>query len=436
MAAAVDGTYVAGFLGMRGTGDWSNEERPKRFREGMLYMYPNGKMPITGIMSMGRSERINAPEYKWFSKNLAIQGGAVTATYKEAALSNAYTSEAGTVGLDVYAKVAEAVTGHFRVGHTVVLVVKQSSTGGDNSKTCFGKVVAKNENGANSWIKVKLRATCAASIIGSANYIDIVGSANPEGGTIPDAISYDPSKYTGYTQIFRTPLDITRTMRRTKMRTGDVYKEAKREALLYHGIELEMATLLGSPSEVTGSNGKPERTTGGIIDFISTNKSDNMLYFPDETAKWKAIGEDWLDEKLEVLFRYGDTQKLAVCGSGAMLGITQLVKLSGQFSLTAATAAYGISVYRWITPFGEILLKTHPLYSFKPYLRNSITLFEPSNMKFNYIDDTHFKADTGEREAGQVAYDGTKEEFLTEGGYEFHFPETMMHLSGVGVDGV
>jgi hypothetical protein len=426
------GTYVSGFLGMRGTGDWSNEERPKSFREGMLYLYPNGRMPITGIMSKGRSERVTDPEFKWFSKNLAAQGGAVTQTYEDAALSNTFAAgEAGAVGDIVYAKCAEAVTNHFRIGHTAVLMDYSASP-----LWAFGKVIGKDANGASSYVAVKLRTAAAAGVLDGVNYIDIVGSSNPEGANIPEAISYDPDKYNGYTQIFRTPLNLTRTQRKTRMRTGDVYKEAKREAMLYHGIEMEMATVLGEASEVTGDNNKPERTTQGIISFVNEHNSSNVIYYPSTTGlTWKAGGEDWFDEKLEVLFRYGRSEKFAVCGGAAMLGITKLIKLSGNFELTSETGAYGIKVYRWITPFGEILLKTHPLYNFKPYLRDCITIFEPQNMRFKYIDDTHFKKDDGEKRAGYTGYDGTKEEFLTEGGYEFHFPETMMHLQGIGVDG-
>ena len=104
-----------------------------------------------------------------------------------------------------------------------------------------------------------------------ADTVLIVGNINAEGASIPDAISYDPVKYNNYTQIFRTPLEITRTARKTRLRTGDPYKEMKREALELHSIELEKAFFFGVSSENTGSNGKPERTTQGCIDFISTN---------------------------------------------------------------------------------------------------------------------------------------------------------------------
>ena len=55
---------MGAFLGMRGTGDWVADQRPKDFRELILYLYPNGKMPLTGIMSKQRSEATTDPEFE------------------------------------------------------------------------------------------------------------------------------------------------------------------------------------------------------------------------------------------------------------------------------------------------------------------------------------------------------------------------------------
>lgn len=422
---------MAGFLGMTGTGRWSNEERPKRFREGLLLLFPNGDMPITAISSKGRSRKVDDPEFKWFSKNLETQGGAVTATYHDAALSDDWSSaESGSVGDLVYAKVTAAIVSHFRPGHIALLIDAD-----DDTKKSFGKVESVSANGASSYVAVRLRTTSATGYLNACDYIDIIGSAHEEGANIPQAISYDPAKFNNYTQIFRTPLDITRTQRLTRMRTGDQYKEQKREALLYHGTELEMATIFGEKTEVTGDNGHKERTTQGMVSFINENISDNIVDHRDEALTWLQGGEAWLDEKLEQLFRFGRDRKLAVCGSGALLGIMKLVKQGGDFQLTATTGAYGVKVVRWVTPFGEIMLKRHPLFTYKSYQRNTMLLFEPENIQFSYISDTHFKADDGQNRAGYLGYDGTKEEYLTEAGYEFHFPETMMYMTGVGQDG-
>lgn len=424
---------VTGFLGLRGTGDWSGDERPKKYRLGILKLFPNGDAPLTALQSKGRSQKVDDPEFSYFSKLLAAQSGTCAGVYKETTLSNQYASgNSATAGTTVYAQMAAAVSNHFRIGHTVILIDKD-----DDTKTSFGRVTAKDTNGASSYVAVKLLAASATGYLNAVDTIDIVGNANAEGAPAPEAISYDATKFTNLTQIFRTPLDITRTQRKTRLRTGDAYLEAKREALLYHGVEMEQAAFFGEKTEGVGANGKPIRTTQGIVSFIRENAEDNDLNFStSESLTWLQGGEDWIDESLEQVFRYGRDQKMAFCGSGALLGIMKLVKQSGNFELTSSTLAYGIQVNRWTTPFGEILLKRHPLFTFKTHRTNSVVIYEPQNVQFSYIDDTHFKKDTGEREGGYQAYDGTKEEFLTEAGYEWHFPETMMYMAGVGVDGV
>jgi hypothetical protein len=37
--------------GLRGTGDWGTDERPKNFREMILWLNPNGTAPIFALSS-------------------------------------------------------------------------------------------------------------------------------------------------------------------------------------------------------------------------------------------------------------------------------------------------------------------------------------------------------------------------------------------------
>lgn len=424
------------FLGMVGTGEWDNEERPKRFRQGILKLFPNGKMPLTAISSMGRSERADDPEFKWYSKDLALQGGDLTGVFNDPALGSGaeYTTGTASIGTVVHCKVSLATAGHFRAGHSVVLVKKTNI-----ANAVWGYVTEVYKNGASSRISVRLITAATASQLdvgetAGVDYIDIIGNANEEGSAIPDSVNYKASKFSNYTQIFRTPVSITRTQRRTRMRTGDVYTEQLREALQYHGIEMEKACLFGQKYEDT-SGEEVMRFTQGLVPFIQEHNSGNVVsYTTDSTLAWRQGGEDWLDEKLEVLFRYGREEKMAFCGAKALMGINKIVKQNSFHTLTPTKAAYGVNVMEWVTPVGRIFVKTHPLYTQQERLHNSITIFEPENKRWMYIDDTHFKRDDTEKKAGFQAIDGTKEEYLTEGGYEWHFPETMMHMSAVGLD--
>jgi hypothetical protein len=433
---------MSGFLGMRGNGDWATDQRPKNWRETILFLYPNGSMPLTAIMSKMKSEKTDDPQFYWWTKLLPTQAATVTGVYTDTTLVTAYTS-GGVTGSVVYLKMAAADIIHFRVGHTVVM--RDAS---DFTVDVVGKVTTRTANGASSYIGVKLLEADDNSSyshdLSDCDKVMVIGNVNAEGAAMPSSIAYDPDKLYNYTQIFRTPLSITRTARRTKLRTGDQYKEAKREALELHGIEMEKAFLFGIPYEGTGDNGKPERTTEGLITCIRSNNSGNVADFQlDATYHGKnwlddGGGDEFLSEYLEQVFRYGRQEKLAVCGTGALLGINRLAQAGSHFTMTSATKAYGINVTEWVTPFGKIYLKTHPLFNIESTLRNSMLLFEPENCVYRYIDDTNFYAESekGAAAAGTNGgrIDGTQEEFLTEAGLEYHHPYTAAFLNGVGLN--
>lgn len=428
------------FLGMRGNGDWVADQRPKNWRETILFLYPNGSMPLTAIMSKMKNQKTDDPEYYWWTKSLATQRAAITGVYTDAILMTAYTS-GGVVGSVLYIKMLEADVAQFRVGHQVLL--RDAS---DYAVDVNAKVIGRQAAGASSYLQIKLLEAddnSASHDLSDADVCMIIGNINAEGAAMPSSIAYDPVKYYNYTQIFRTPLSITRTARATKLRTGDQYKEAKREALELHGIEQEKAYLFGVATETTGDNGKPERTTEGIITHLRQNVPANVNDFTLNSSysgkMWldDGGGEDWLDAYLETVFRYGKNEKLAICGSGTLLGLNKLAKAGAHMTLTSSTKSYGIKVTEWITPFGTINLMTHPLFSMEVTLRYAMLILEPSNLNYRFIDDTQFY---GEGEAKQAApgtnggrIDGTQEEFLTEAGLEYHHPTTSLFLNGVGL---
>jgi len=307
-----------------------------------------------------------------------------------------------------------------------------------------GKVTDITEAGAASVIHVKLLeadgAAGFASDLSACDYVKKIGSMNPEGGTIPNALSYQPVKLTNYTQIFRTPVSITRTARKTHLRTGNGYQELRREALQLHMVSIEEALFWGIATENTGSNGEPERTTGGIVDFIANNASDNVFDFVNNSEAayasktWEQGGEEWLNEKLEIMFRYGSSERLCYCGSGALLGLNKLAALSGNIQLQTGAGQFGIAVRSWVTPFGTIHLKNHPLFTQDATTRNRMIAVSPEYLGERVIDNTFYKKDDGERKAGTVGFDGVKEEWLTEIGLQLDHPHAFADFDGVGKD--
>lgn len=427
------------FLGMRGTGDWVADQRPRNWREQVMKLYPNGMAPLTAILSMMPSERVDDPQFYWWTQEQSAVMGAVTGIFTLPDLSVAYVA-GGVAGDTVYVQVTTTLADRIRAGHQILL--RDAS---DYRVDVNGKVLDVARGAVVSVLSVRLLEDDDNSPdhdLSDCDNFKIIGNINPEGGEMPDAIALNPTKVYNYTQIFRTPLSITRTARKTKLRTGDAYQKMKAEALEMHSWEMELAYLWGIRTENIGDNGKPERTTMGVINFIRqympANCDDYTLNANYAGQDWTVGGEIWLKAMLEQIFRYGAEEKLCLCGSGFLLGIDSLAMTSGQINLAPAQKTYGMQIRTWLTPFGAIHMKTHPLFSFDATTRNMGLIIEPKELNYKYIDDTQFYGEGSQKSHpegyGQRRIDGTNEEFLTECGLEFGWPQKCAVLNGVGLD--
>jgi hypothetical protein len=427
-----------GFLGMRATGDWPSNVEPENFRMGLLLFFPNGKAPLTAINSAMGSEVATSHTIHWFTKTLATQRATGTAgafVYDDSALSVAYSAASGVAGTVVFVKMTLAQSGHFRTGQTVLL-----RDADDYRADTHGRVVDVVQNGASSYVSVQLREADQQDLA-TADTILVIGNSNTEGGTIPEALSYDQEEFTNIQQIFRTPLDISGSDIVEENRTGDPYMELKREALQYHGIELEKSTVHGLQFKDVGPNGKRLWEMDGIISVINTNAAANVNDYTLNTdysgQAWIDGGDDWLDEFVYQIFDFGDdSEKLGLVGREALRGINRLAKSHGIINLTPETTKFGMKVVRWSTPVGDIFLKTHPLFSFEATDQNTLLIIEPKLLKSRPKKgrDTHFRPDILYTKGGYTAVDGKKEEWLTEMSLEYHNPLAEGILRGVGKD--
>ncbi len=426
-------------MGMRSTASFETPHiRPKNYRETILRLWPNGDAPLTAILGYGKSRKTDDPHYYWFEKELPQQQADAEAVDKG---GSSYTG-GGSKGDSLVFTTSANEAREFRAGHIVEVREKDAYT-----SALIGRVTVVNPNGDNSTITVTMMEDDPTSSGGDLDFVRVVGNSNPEGGMIPDSVHYNQFRREGLTQIFRTPLDITRTARKTRLRGPEAYPEMVRDALELHSIEMEKGFLYGVMDEWTGVNGQPERTTEGLFASIKNYSGDNgtstnnqVWDFTDETdtyfvdKSWLDVGKYWLDLQLEKVFRYGRTSKMALCDNSSILAINRLAEIYGEFRLTVGQTKFGMQITEWQTPFGLIYLKSHPLLVHSGLDDGMMCIFEPENIAESYIDQTMKKKDDGEKKAGHTAIDGIKEEFLTETGFEYHQARTGALLYGVGKD--
>jgi hypothetical protein len=204
---------------------------------------------------------------------------------------------------------------------------------------------------------------------------------------------------------------------------------------------MELSFIFGIRTEKVGTNGKPERTTMGVINFVRQYAPLNCVDYTFDPAyagfTWLQGGDDWLNDSLERLFRYGSSERLCLCGSGALIGIQKLAKSHGWMPLAPVPKTYGMDVRQWVTPFGVVNFKTHPLFSYDATTRFMMLLLEPKELQFKFVDDTTFYSESSQKAHpegyGAGRKDGTDEEYLTEAGLEFGLPQKCGVFNGVGL---
>lgn len=427
---------VTGLRGSTSFGaDASYTRRPENWREMILALYPNGAMPLTALTALMKSQSTDDPIFHWFEKEMPSQVVTVTGVYSDA-LSTAWTAASKSQGADVWVKMSAADVSNFKLGHIIRVTAPTSGVLASNTFEVLINATP-TVNGASSYVTGKLISATFTSLASSSyTSATAAGTAYPEGDTMGVSIAYDPTEVSNYTQIFRNSLEATRTAKKTRLRTGDQIAQAKKEALELHGIEMERRFLLGGPKYVTtGSNGQPLRITGGVAGFISTNKWDFRAATLVGSTTWAASAADaqknynWLMVQLEQIFRYGNDTKMGFCGSGVLLAIQQLIAMmaSTQVTVSDTTMAYGFKVAKLSCPFGELLLKNHPLMTQDAALRYNMTILDTEQIIYRYVDDTKYLPN---RQANDL--DGEKSEYLTECGLELHFEKAHAILNGLG----
>jgi len=433
---------MAAFLGMRGTGDWATNEYPESWRQKVAYLYPNGKVPLTAVLGMMKSGgRLTGPVHNWWTEELPVNAGAVTSIYEDTNLATEYSAaDDAAAGTTLYAKVAEATADYFRAGNQIVL-----RNVGDVTDDIVAKVTAVTKNGASSSIAFKTLQDDGdgTNDLSECDRVMLVGDINSEGGQSPDAVMFNPTQYTNYTQIFKTSIELTGTALATAVRTSTAkgkLADERKKAFERHQIKREWARIFGYPTTGTGSNGKPERSMGGILYFLRTYNSDNITDYrllTDSTYSgktWVEAGEEFIDNYLETLFTYADDDVLCLCGNAVLSAIGKLSKYGGNIQLKPTDIGYGIKTHTWYSNHGTIHFKVHPLFSYESSMTRSALFLQPKNVKILPLRDTKHMRDKSMDESTFEKLDGIHEEWRTEETMELDFPQTFMFLDGFGSD--
>ena len=150
------------FLGMRGTNDWVAGQRPLNWRQQIMYLYPNGMAPLTAILSMMGSKKVDDPNFNWWTQEQSVVAGDVDNVYDDAGLTTAYTVNPG-INTTIFVVITTVLGNRVREGHQILL--RDAS---DYSLDVVGKVTGVTRGGVNTTLAVlMLEADDNSSIAGT-----------------------------------------------------------------------------------------------------------------------------------------------------------------------------------------------------------------------------------------------------------------------------
>ena len=391
---------MAAIQGMRGTGEFGTDFRPKNYRELHTLLEPNGNAPLNSLLSMGSSESTDDPEYKNFRDELPDR----TLTVNGAIAS---TSTA-TIVIDAADDNKYAIKG--------AIVINQTT----------GEVMQATADTASTSLAVTRNIGGTSHQIADNAVLFISGYAAAEGGTSPTAISFDASVVSNYTQIFRTAFQVSNTLSSTYLRTGDKMDESMTKALKLHMSDIERAMFFGYKHEANGSTSAPTRYTGGLVNSLTNVVDITTSYASYGGASAGKMSEEGFDSLLmSTVFKYGSNQKIAFVGETVANQLQQMGK--DRWKPTVVEGSYGVNLIRYTTFAGDLMVHLHPQFRQLDHMKNAMVIVDFPYLSYRYLEgrDTSLLENRQSPDA-----DSVKHEYLTECGLELLQDKVHAYIKG------
>jgi hypothetical protein len=170
------------------------------------------------------------------------------------------------------------------------------------------------------------------------------------------------------------------------------------------------------------------RTLGGVKDFLTQYGTNRIV---DAKADHSSGVElQHLEEYLYNIFQYGSQEKVAFLGNRAILTINQICRKNSQYQIFANEKEFGMNVTRLSTPFGDLVMKRHPLFNQVTGGTNTTAYYgmeswmyvlDMANLQYVYLKDSDTKYEPKYESNG---VDGMHSGYLSEVSLELHHANT------------
>ena len=397
---------MAAIQGLRGTGDWGPDERPKDFREMIQKLNPNGESPLMGMLARAKKEKVTDPEYFWWNEPYTIWRGQLSAAAAVGATTLTFDgTDPGTTDLSVtYGDCTHLVPGD-------LLMYENISTA---ASVTTGEIIEVRSVISPTSIVVRRGAsnTTAAEMVDNSNLMRI-GNTHAEGAAAPQSATRNPVRADNYIQKFQKSYEVTITSEMTKTRTNNNYQTDKMRKSFDHSSDIELAFLFGKKSLGTGTNGKSVYTTDGIINMLPTSRRkiipsagwdyDDFMTNVFPIFDWKTPGGD---------------SRVVLCGNEFLIELNKMLAKKGEARWEGGKLNfYGQTFMELAIPQGRFMVKTHPLLNRSPRWTKSAFVIDPGSLCYRYLRDTFSKDNI----QGNDELDTKKGAWYTQAGLEVRY---------------
>jgi hypothetical protein len=248
----------------------------------------------------------------------------------------------------------------------------------------------------------------------------IIGSAQPENDTSKPARSDVPSKVTNNTQIFRTPFEISGSLRASGFQVQpDEWSRQNRNKGIEHAKDIEYTFLLGRKSATT-PGATEDRTTGGALSFITTNQTD--------------AGGDLSEAEFNAFMlqvqRYRPGSKLALASGVGVSALNKFPASKQQTRNDESDLRHGRDEVHVAVRVAELRLA--PACSKGTKYGGYIIVLDMEQVAYRYLANDQESRDTSVLQNRQPRdQDGRKDELLSEIGLEFGLQRAHGVLTGI-----
>ena len=359
---------MSGIAGLRGTGNWGTDERPKNFREGILRFNPNGTAPIFALSAKAGKKTVDDPEFSWWAEGnvlIRLQVNGAAAAGDTLITVDSADPTASTMSANL------GTATHLKPGDVLLVEPTSDNATFNHELIQVDDVLSDTQFTARRGVGGTTAATIANDI-----WLTVIGSAYAEGTGTPRATSRNPIKFYNYIQIFKDTYELTGTADVTTTRTNNGYSEDKKRKMFKHSSDIEWAIMFGRKYETTGDNGKPLRFMGGLREFIP---SANVTVFG------AAVTPSSFMDAIAPVFDFdtgaGDT-RMMFAGNQAIIELSKVFVNEVTFNVTNTVKVYGMDFQEFLMPGGKVLIKSHPLLSRHGLYKKSAFILDFDAVKY------------------------------------------------------